>query len=925
MSRLNVLIVDCARDEQQAHGHASMHGLATIIASKTSFVLYAAEPLMRQLADVQPEIGAFPAGEACALIVFAEHEQAVPFVREWMATRGDLVVLLVDRDLDVLFALRDPQLGPVLDEIRRTAGLEIAITNDLVVIKSRNPGVDALLEQLLALTERDVAVPAPRTGFLHMVHSAHGPTGQAPPAEPPAALPSEGEPPREPPSRGGPGERKSRDNDLLKAAIVWIEGVLPVAVASIADGVRKFNPFTFTPDTIRHEAAETLETGDAAELLARERDDALRHALDASQTSAEPLAIAYRALGLSWLEFRLFVLALAPDIDPRYQRCILLLSDYVERRVGTLGLYCSLLGSSVEVRTELERDGHLARARAFAARRELPGPDEPMALDPPLSAWILGDENGLESDPLVRRLVRLASWPGQSLIVRPADRAAARALADRMREERPFSWLVIATRSPADWRAFVEVGLDEAHRRHRPLRIDAARIAGLDVIDIEDSGTRLTRLARCTGRPMIVDLAGMETTAQSEDALGVFLEAVAAESNGIYAARVTVLCSEEARVLRLVGTRPHEVLRGSPLGLDARIAAIGMAAERAGAALDEDVVESLARRHQLDIAEVELAQSLAASREPGHERPDESRARIVAALNEAAAQGLSAFAERVEPMFELDDVQLPEDRKRQLQEIIDNVTFESDVLDGWRFGEQLPYGRGVAVLLHGPSGCGKTMASFAIAKRLGVQVLRLNLSKVMSRWLGESEKAMDRILTDAENSGCAVMVEEADALLHRRSDVLRGGSSSHERYSDVEIAFLLTRLENYTGLAFFTTNLRQNVDPAFLRRLRFVVEFPRPDMNARDKIWRRCLPIGSHALTEGDYRQLARRLDVTGGSIRQITLRAAFLAVAENARKHQPFSAARIGLSHIADAARAEYNKLGLPFVELELPQRAAA
>ena len=921
MNSLNVLIVDCAGNEQQPpHEHAPVHGLATIIGSRAPFVLSTAHPIACKLEDVGRQIAVLPTAEPGALVVYADQQRAEALVPDWLTQRGGLVVMLVDRNLEiVLFAWRDYQLGPVLADIRRTVGREISITNDVVVIKERNPGVDALLEQLVAVTEHSFGAPAPGFGELRMIRSPESPRGEPPVGSPPV------EPPRTPPGGDERDEEPPSDANLLNAAITWLETVLPPAVASIADGTRRFNRFTFTPETIAHAPAATPHDGDDARTAAARRDEPLLRALEASHASFEPLAVANRAMHLSSLEFRILVLALAPDIDPRYQRCIALLSDHIERRVGTLGLYCSLIGDPVETRAELERDGNLSRARAFASRRDLPASDEPIALDPALSTWILGNDAGLESDPLVRRLLGLAPWPGESLIVREEDHAAARRFALKLLPQPELSWLVVATHAAADWRAFLQLGLRHLRHPRVPLRVEAARLSGLDVIDVEDAAIKLGRLATCTRRPLVIDVEGLDPSPSNESALRVLIEAIAVDPATCHRPPVTVLCEDEARVIRLIGMRSLEVWRASPLGLETRTEAVLTAAERAGVTLDRATAESLARRHQLDIAEFELAQSLAASRRHEHETPDESRARMVTALNEAAAQNLSAFAERVEPVFELDDVQLPADRKHQLQEIIDNVLYESDVLDGWRFGEQLPYGRGVAVLFHGPSGTGKTMASFAIAKRLGVQVLRLNLSKVMSRWLGESEKAMDRILTDAETSGCAVMVEEADALLHRRSDVLRGGSSSHERYSDVEIAFLLTRLENYTGLAFFTTNLRQNVDPAFLRRLRFVVEFPRPDIEARTKIWRRCLPEDSHAIAEGEFRQLARRLDVTGGSIRQITIRAAFLAVAENARSHQPFSHARIRLSHIAEAARAEYAKLGLPPVELDITQRAAA
>jgi SpoVK/Ycf46/Vps4 family AAA+-type ATPase len=249
---------------------------------------------------------------------------------------------------------------------------------------------------------------------------------------------------------------------------------------------------------------------------------------------------------------------------------------------------------------------------------------------------------------------------------------------------------------------------------------------------------------------------------------------------------------------------------------------------------------------------------------------------------------------------------LPPDRGRQLLEVVDNVRLSAHVLDHWRFGDQLPYGRGVSALFFGPSGTGKTMAAMGIARRLGVQLLRLDFSRVVSKYIGDTEKNLDRVFTDAQRSGAAILIDEADALLGKRSEV----KDAHDRYANIEVAYLLQRMEAYEGLAILTTNMRQNLDPAFLRRLRFIVDFPRPDVEARERIWRQCLPAESHQLDDAAFRQLARRIDLTGGHIRQITLRAAFIAAA---------AGARIGLEHMAQAAGAELAKLGMAPAELDL------
>jgi SpoVK/Ycf46/Vps4 family AAA+-type ATPase len=198
------------------------------------------------------------------------------------------------------------------------------------------------------------------------------------------------------------------------------------------------------------------------------------------------------------------------------------------------------------------------------------------------------------------------------------------------------------------------------------------------------------------------------------------------------------------------------------------------------------------------------------------------------------------------------------------------------------------------------------MAAMAIARRLNIQLLRLDLSKVVSKYIGDTEKNIDRVFTDAQRSGAAILIDEADALLGKRSEV----KDAHDRYANIEVAFLLQRMEEYNGLAILTSNMRQSLDAAFVRRLRFIVDFPRPDAEARERIWRQCLPAGSHSLNDAAFRQLGRKVDLTGGNIRQITLRAAFIAAA---------AGSLITLAHVVQAARAELAKLGMPGVDIDV------
>jgi SpoVK/Ycf46/Vps4 family AAA+-type ATPase len=205
------------------------------------------------------------------------------------------------------------------------------------------------------------------------------------------------------------------------------------------------------------------------------------------------------------------------------------------------------------------------------------------------------------------------------------------------------------------------------------------------------------------------------------------------------------------------------------------------------------------------------------------------------------------------------------------------------------------------------------MAAQAIAHELGTQAYVVDLSRVVSKYIGETEKALDAVFTDAERSGAVLLFDEADALFGRRSEI----KDAHDRYANIEVAYLLQRMETFAGLAILTTNLRRNLDEAFLRRLRFVVEFPKPDAAAREAIWQQCLPEGAPIGSDVNLKALARRLELTGGNIRQVTIRAAFAAAEEGA--------SRISMRHLVGAARAELVKLGMTGAESDLAEIEAA
>jgi hypothetical protein len=274
------------------------------------------------------------------------------------------------------------------------------------------------------------------------------------------------------------------------------------------------------------------------------------------------------------------------------------------------------------------------------------------------------------------------------------------------------------------------------------------------------------------------------------------------------------------------------------------------------------------------------------------------------AARERARPRLDDLAQRIEPRAGWEDLVLPEPQRRALRKLVIQVRNRVRVYETWGFASKSARGLGISALFTGPSGTGKTMAAEVLANELRLDLYRIDLSSVVSKYIGETEKNLRRVFDAAEGGGAILLFDEADALFGKRTEV----KDSHDRYANIEIGYLLQRMEAYRGIAILTTNMRGVLDPAFLRRLRFVVQFPFPDAARRREIWRRVFP--AETPTEGvDAARLAR-LEVAGGTIRNIALNAAFLA----ADSGEP-----VRMADLARAARVEVAKLERPVTEAEI------
>jgi SpoVK/Ycf46/Vps4 family AAA+-type ATPase len=261
-------------------------------------------------------------------------------------------------------------------------------------------------------------------------------------------------------------------------------------------------------------------------------------------------------------------------------------------------------------------------------------------------------------------------------------------------------------------------------------------------------------------------------------------------------------------------------------------------------------------------------------------------------------QRLGALARKLSPRKGWEDITLPEHAMEQLREICAQVKHRRTVYVEWGFGRKQTLGKGLCVLFYGSSGTGKTLAVEVMARELKLEAFKIDLSTVVSKYIGETEKNLSRVFQEAETGNAILFFDEADALFGKRSEV----KDAHDRYANIEIGYLLQRMEEFDGLVILATNLRKNIDEAFFRRMHFAVEFPMPDESHRYRIWKQHLPQSAPVAADIDFDFLSRRVNLAGGNIKSVVVNAAFLA-AENSGVIQ--------MKHFLHAVRREYEKIG--------------
>jgi len=700
---------------------------------------------------------------------------------------------------------------------------------------------------------------------------------------------------------------------VMKNVRVWLDTVLHLHLQRSANSGNDIPGLSVSRTTIESLlldcSGETDTAACAAFSAAESAWSVFMCALQEANPQDDPLASLCKGCGLTNLEIEAFLLCLAPELDSKYQRVFGFMNDDLGRRTASFGLVASILGEALPTRVALAKSQNLLNWRLVGSGGAAqPCADDPLRVDPPLVAWLLGNRAALLRDPQLAGVVRAEPWVGVRWLSDPADLQRAEMLCESLASERQGGahWMALTGNDGSVWRALLE---KVAGRLAIPLvRISLRALGGLDAAVLDERLVRLGRAVRLMGAIPVIDAADPAAGGAAEQALGRLV--------GIFDDVPQACVLIVPNIVHAVDALPHDdyrLMQRNTSALSPPVAAFAAASRAAGLALAKADYEQLASAYPLPLDGIDRAVRLAAARGASdRQSAEEQTARLGEACRTIACPELPRFAALLEPSFRLDEVVLPADRHQQIKDIVAHVLHARMVFESWGFGAQLPYGKGVAALFSGPSGTGKTMAARAIGHALQRSIFAVDLSRVVSKYIGETEKNLEAVFVEAERAGAILLFDEADALFGKRSEV----KDAHDRYANIEIAYLLQRMEAFGGLAILTSNLGQNLDRAFTRRLRFIVDFPFPDAEAREKIWLQCLPPEAPLAEDHNIRYLARRIEMTGGNIRQITLRAAFAAAAEG-------GGVPISHRHIIKATRAELLKLGMPGLERELADEA--
>ena len=615
-----------------------------------------------------------------------------------------------------------------------------------------------------------------------------------------------------------------------------------------------------------------------AEAGVQEALDQLRASDEAAAGKLLPIDEITADFGLSKLGRIVLMLVAAPQIWGEVEHLYRILGNDPERTAIDEDLLRRLLGPRInphDVAREVSAGEPLRRSGLIRTRGTGAAPFLGFVVDPLVLIRLRSES--LDDDPERILTVVGASKPLAALRVDPAVAARLVVATGRL----PVSPLRLVVRGrPGSGRRTLLAALAAAANRRLAL-INAARLG-----DRDGAAAAVGRqLERCRLAGWLPCVEGLEHL-DAEDRIGFDrLRAVLAA----FPAPLTLRLDHEGRPPLEPG---HALIDLPPLSESERLEV--WRTELGARRLDADAAAAAARWRIGPGTIHRVVEEVAATANP----MTDSAVTIDAAVSQHLERRLGEVGTRVRDLPRLADMVLPGDILDSLTEFLSRMRHHRLVFEQWGMNKVATTGRGLTALFEGRPGTGKTMVAGALARELGLDLYRVDLSRIMSKWIGETERNLATVFATAEESHAIILFDEADSLFTKRTEV----KSSNDRFANLEVNYLLARLDSFVGVAILTTNFGTAIDPAFKRRLAFRVIFPVPDEDLREQLWRAHLPPEMPTANDLNLAELARRYELTGGSVRNCVLRAAFLAAAEDKVLAQ---------DHLLRAIRLEYRSAG--------------
>ncbi|PZO52918.1 MAG: ATP-binding protein [Phormidesmis priestleyi] len=699
------------------------------------------------------------------------------------------------------------------------------------------------------------------------------------------------------PTRDG---TSSADLNGLLPFLEWVDKRLAHAIAALPteEGKGSSNPFPGliqpSPEQLEHWLTQSPRVSSFPE----QQKIAIEQLIPRPDSSVGWLQ---QTFGLSAVDLLIVAIALAPEVDRRYERLYAYLQDDVRYKRPTVDLALNLLGQSAPeklmYRTFFATDAplmqqgllHLVQnsptSRSTLLAREL-------HLDEQVVNWLL-HQPGL--DRQLEPFCALVS--SMAVALQPQAQGLFTLVVHHWQTEQPL-------------RLYFQ-GIDPVAKRHRaesmaaylgvPLLIgDLARLTDENA-EFNTTVQRLLREAQFQGA--LLYLENLDRLQDTEDGnrYDLLIKGIAT-------------CP---KVVILSGHQPYRPIPEHSRGVltitfalpdaDQRRDLWRAAAEVYGLTFDEMGLQALGDRFQLTATQIRDAGATAWNKArlaaaetdvTDHAHATPALSDFFAAARAQAGHDLTTLARKLEARPSWDDIVLPPHQTLLLQELCQEARYQTQVWKTWGFAKKLSLGQGLNVLFSGPPGTGKTFTAEVLAHELDLDLYQIDLSQMVSKYIGATEKNLNRVFTAAANANAILLFDEADALFGKRSEV----KDARDRYANIETSYLLQKMEEYEGVAILTTNFRSNIDEAFVRRLRYIVEFAMPGEQERQRIWERIWPDPTPRHPDLDLAFMASQFELPGANIRNIALRAAFLAASEGGM---------VEMKHLITALQREYQKMG--------------